>query len=216
MYAVIKFLTEGFSIKHLISQLMTVVATPQWRWPLIIALSCSLLFVGQSLSLPLLEYDRGLIAQGQVWRILTGNFLHTNSWHLLMNLVGLVLLTQLFGRHYSQWQFCLFTLTNCVMVGALLYWFTPDIYYYVGLSGYLHGLFVFGCLDEINRGIKFSYLLLLGIAAKVFHEQFYGAAAEISALINAEVAVDAHWYGAITAVPIYALYLGWQRLTRQQ
>lgn len=196
------------------SQFVAAISTPQWRWPLIITLCCSLLFVGQSLSLSWLEYDRGLIAQGQVWRILTGNFLHTNGWHLLMNLVGLILLSQLFGRGYSHWTFILFTLTNCVMVGALLYWFTPDIYYYVGLSGYLHGLFVFGCLDEIRRGIKFSYLLLLGIAAKIFHEQFYGAASEISELINAAVAVDAHLYGAITAVPMYGVYLGWLRLTR--
>ena len=37
-----------------------------------------------------LAYRRELILEGQWWRLLSGNFLHTNIWHLAMNLAGFV------------------------------------------------------------------------------------------------------------------------------
>jgi rhomboid family GlyGly-CTERM serine protease len=164
------------------------------------------LYLNQTVALPLLEFNRELIADGQYWRILTGNFLHTNGWHLLLNIAGLLLLSQLFGQYYTHIRIIAFSIINCCAVGVMLYFFTPDIYYYVGLSGFLHGLFVAGCLEEITRGIRFSYLLLLGVGVKIIHEQLVGAPAQMSELIGASVAVDAHLYGALTAVPMYVCY----------
>lgn len=166
--------------------------------------------------LPLFEFNRELIADGQYWRLLTGHFLHTNGWHLLLNVAGLLLLSQLFGQYYSHAGIIAFSFINCGAVGLLLYFFTPDIFYYVGLSGFLHGLFVIGCLEEISRGIRFGYLLLLGIGAKIIHEQVVGSPAEISELIGASVAVDAHLYGALTALPIYGCYLLFANFSEQE
>ena len=164
------------------------------------------LFVNQTQALDLFEFNRQLITDGQYWRLLTGNFLHTNGWHLLMNIAGLLMLTQLFGQYFSAMAILAFSLVNCVAVGVLLYFFTPDIAYYVGLSGFLHGLFVVGCLAEISRGIKFSYLMLGAVFAKIIHEQVMGSPAQVSELIGANVAVDAHLYGALTALPMFASY----------
>jgi len=160
---------------------------------------------------PVLEFNRELISNGQYWRLLTGNFLHTNGWHLLFNLAGLVLLHLLFGQYYSARSLLGFTIINASSVGLLLYFFSPDIAYYVGLSGYLHGLFVIGCLSEIDNGIKTSYLLLGAIAAKIYYEQTAGASAQMSELINANVAVDAHLYGAIAALPMFLVYWLYRR-----
>ena len=48
-----------------------------------------------------LVYQRGLIAQGEVWRLITGHFLHTNGYHLSMNLAALILLCLLHGKFYN-------------------------------------------------------------------------------------------------------------------
>ncbi len=174
--------------------------------PLLLASIATGLYLYQTAALPLFEFNRELIANGQYWRILTGNFLHTNGWHLLLNIAGLLLLSQLFGQYYNHIRIIAFSVLNCSAVGLMLYFFSPDIYYYVGLSGFLHGLFVVGCLEEITRGIRFSYLLLLAVIAKILHEQLVGSPAQMSELIEASVAVDAHLYGALTALPMFVCY----------
>jgi len=188
----------------------------QWLTVSIIIVIAGGLSFFQAQLQPIFEFNRELIANGQYWRLLTGNFLHTNGWHLTFNLAGLILLHQLFGQYYSPKALVSFTVFNCTAVGLMLFFFSPDIFYYVGLSGFLHGLFVAGCLAEITRGIKFSYLLLIGVSAKILFEQTSGATAQMSELINATIAVDAHLYGAVAALPMFAFYWVYHHLTSEQ
>lgn len=186
----------------------------QWLAPVLLSIICIALYALQSTMLPVLEFSRHAIADNQWWRLLSGNLMHTNHWHLLLNIAGLCLLTHLFCRLY-QWQhFIVFSLINATFVGCLLLWFSPDISYYVGLSGYLHGLFVYGCLLEISKGMKSSWLLLAGVCCKIGYENFYGASAQMSDLINASVATDAHLYGALIALPQFALLFIYQLLIK--
>lgn len=75
---------------------------PYWL-ALSVSLLCALLYVG-GLFTPsidnLLAYRRSAISDGQWWRLITGNLLHTNHWHLLMNLAGLWVLLFLHHFHY--------------------------------------------------------------------------------------------------------------------
>ncbi|NRA60993.1 MAG: rhombosortase [Psychrobium sp.] len=177
-----------------------------WAAPLALLLLSAILFSLQGQLLDTLEYNRSLITQGEWWRLITGNLLHTNAWHLLFNLLGLAMLAHLFGRYFTPTSFVLFSLLNSLLVGILLYFFTPDIEYYVGLSGYLHGVFVFGCLAEVKRGIKFSYLLLIGVGLKIAYENYFGSNQQMVDLIEASVATDAHLYGALAALPLFVLF----------
>jgi len=178
----------------------------QWMLPLTLTLLACALFALQPSLLDGWQFDRSAIEQGEYWRLFTGNLFHTNSWHLFFNLLGLLMLTQLFGRDISPLHFGLFSIANASLVGTLLYLYSPTIELYVGLSGYLHGLFVLGCLVEIRAGRRSSYLLLGGIAAKIGWETFYGASQQMTVLINAQVATDAHLFGALGALPLFALY----------
>jgi membrane associated rhomboid family serine protease len=53
------------------------------------------------------------VAQGQVWRVLTANFLHYNVLHLAINLVGLVQL----GRMIEEWYGAARFLLVCLLIG---------------------------------------------------------------------------------------------------
>ena len=181
----------------------------QWLLPMLLTLVAVVLFVLPQSIATSLEYNRDLIGQGQWWRLFSGNLLHTNGWHLLFNLGGLLMLTQLFGRDIKPLHFTLFTLINATCVGILLWFFSPDIEIYVGLSGYLHGLFILGCLIEISNGRRSSYLLLFGVSGKIGWETFNGSSEEMTALINAQVATDAHLFGALAALPLFAIYWLW-------
>lgn len=152
-------------------------------------------------------FDRSALMNGEWWRIFTGHLFHTNHYHLLLNLGATLLLWSLHGQYYraSNYSFVLFICAITTSIGV--YYFSKDINYYVGLSGVLHGIFVWGaCCDIINKE-KTGYLLLLGVWLKIAHEQWYGASEDVAQLISASVAIDAHLFGAIGGMVSTILFI---------
>lgn len=152
-------------------------------------------------------YQHDLIAKGEFWRLITGHFFHTNGVHLLLNLSALWLLWALHGHFYNLLNYCLLFLFSALITSFGLYLYSPDIIQYVGLSGVLHGIFVFGALMDIRYKDKTGYWLFIGVWLKIGHEQFYGASSEVSNLIEAHVAIDAHLWGAIGGLVFTFAYL---------
>lgn len=85
-----------------------------------------------------LAFDRDLIAQGEGWRIITGNLAHTNGWHLLLNLSGLAVLYSLFQEYLTGWRLPVLLLLLGTAVGLGIWWGCPQTQWYMGLSGLLH------------------------------------------------------------------------------
>jgi len=152
-------------------------------------------------------YQRHLISKGEIWRLISGHFLHTNGYHLLLNLAALFMLWALHGRFYSIKIYSALFLLCSLFTSAGIYYFEPRLIQYVGLSGVLHGVFVFGALMDINAKDKTGYLLFLGVWLKIAHEQFYGASTDVSNLIEANVAVNAHLWGALGGLLFSVMYL---------
>ena len=137
------------------------------------------------------------IHQGHWWRILTGNFTHTNLIHLAMNVGALWIMAFLFRPTSCSLAGVL--LTSGFTVGAFLL-FSSNLYSYAGLSGILHGIFAYYSLNEALSGRRSSWLLVIGVIAKIGYEQFYGASAETARLIGAQVATEAHLFGGISGL----------------
>jgi len=154
-----------------------------------------------------LVYQRDLISQGQFWRVLTGHFFHTNGYHLILNLAALFMLWALHGNFYQVKSYCLLFCISAITCSLGLYFFSPEIIQYVGLSGVLHGVFIWGALMDIKHKDKTGYLLAIGVCLKVAHEQFYGASSDVSDLIEASVAIDAHLWGTIGGILFFMLTL---------
>jgi rhomboid family GlyGly-CTERM serine protease len=154
-----------------------------------------------------LVYQHQLITQGEVWRSFSAHFFHTNGFHLLLNLAALMLLWALHGQFYTVKNYSLLFISSALICSAGMYFFSPDIRQYVGLSGVLHGIFVFGAMMDVRQGDKTGYLLFVGVWLKIAHEQFYGASDEVATLIDANVAIDAHLWGAIGGLLFTGCYL---------
>lgn len=146
------------------------------------------------------NWHRHLIEQGQWWRILTGNFTHTNFAHLSMNLAGLWVICFVFKPKAKSLLLAL--LASSVTIGVLNLFTTMNGY--VGLSGALHGVFAYFATLEALEERKSSWLLVAGVMLKVAWELTMGAAQSTSQLINAQVAVEAHLFGALSGL-IFAL-----------
>ncbi len=88
-----------------------------------------------------LIYDRELISQGEIWRLLTAHLVHLDREHLILNLAALLVLGSLLEYLQSDW------LVPALIIGVLVVtaglWFNmPSLLYYCGFSGVLNTLLV--------------------------------------------------------------------------
>ncbi len=176
----------------------------QWGMLIFVALLVLLHLLPESFR-SVLEYHRA--EPDQLWRALTGHFLHSNHWHLVMNLGALLLMLMLHQLYYNLKSLALLLVSGCVAISVLLYLFSPDIQIYVGLSGWLHCFITTGALLDIKHKIQSGWLILLGVIAKVTYEQWQGPDAELAALIDANVAIDAHLYGVICGLLLGVVFV---------
>jgi rhomboid family GlyGly-CTERM serine protease len=147
-----------------------------------------------------LEFNRQLIEQGQLWRLFTSQFVHANWAHLGLNCAGIALIWLLHGEYTSPSRYGFNIATLAVWCGLGVFWFCPTITIYTGLSALLHGVIIWGAIKDVTVGLKSGYVLFIGVWVKLIAEQINGPSADIGALINSTVAVDAHLIGAIGGV----------------
>ncbi|WP_368163904.1 rhombosortase [Aeromonas sp. R6-2] len=169
-------------------------------WPAAAGLSLLLLLLWLSVPSDALSFQREAIAHGQWWRIITGNLVHTNGWHLSLNLVGLWLLAQIF--HDELNSRCLLTVLGLCALGVTLgiWLWCPQTQWYMGLSGALHGLFAWGVVQELGRR-RSAGLLLIGLLLKLYIDWQGGdSGGPSAALIGARVHVESHLIGAMAGL----------------
>jgi len=166
-----------------------------YQLALLIALICiTLQYMGLSEQL---SYQRSLVASGQWWRLLSGNFVHLGSSHLWMNLAGLALVVSLVWSHFSFLHWLVIILLCSVGVGTGLWFFNPEVEGYVGFSGTLHGLIIAGTVADFRSYPRSAAILLALVVAKLIWEQVAGALPGSEATAGGMVLVDSHLYGAI-------------------
>ncbi len=166
----------------------------QYTGPLILAL---LVLISQAIGLTTLAYDRSLIESSEVWRIITGNLVHLNAPHLGLNLLGVLFLWLLHGDDYRLSHYLIVALTAGLSVTLGLYAINPALDFYAGLSGVLHGLFVWGVILDFLAKRKTAWLLASGLVAKLVAEVWLGGDSATEMLLGAPVVTQSHLYGTV-------------------
>jgi membrane associated rhomboid family serine protease len=133
----------------------------------VVMIALALMLSGDSGRDPL-RFDRGSIAAGEFWRLLSGHFVHLGVSHTLLNLAGLGL-----------W------------LGS------PQLEWYVGLSGLLHGMLAAGIVAGLADRNYEALVLAIVVTGKLAWEQFAGPLPGSEATSGGAVIVDAHLYGVI-------------------
>lgn len=171
---------------------------------LIILLTLMVYFFDPEASNLLAYYHNG-IAEGEIWRLVSATFCHTNFNHLVMNILGLMITLALFADLFKTVKIFPIIIFCSLFIGLCLFFFDTEVIWYVGLSGVLHGLFSYGVATDISKKDSWGYLLGAGLVIKIIDEQLFGASQSTVNLISAEVLVNAHLYGAIAGVIFYLL-----------
>ncbi len=165
----------------------------------------------------LFRYDVNQIDAGQWWRFLSANLVHTNWFHWGLNAVGIVLIWWIFRLQLTQSKWLIFFVILAPTHLMLLYWFAPELKWYVGFSGVLHGWLAAAAIFDIRCKYWVGYLLFFGLWGKVIWEYFYGSATGVEQLINAHVATEAHFSGVIMGTFIGLLWpTFWIRIDKMQ
>ena len=184
-------------------------ASPALSWlvpGVIILLALVLMLAGDS-GREWLRFERNGIASGEAWRLVTGHFVHLGISHTILNLAGLVLVWLLAGRafHWRQW---LWIMTGSIAAIDLGLWFvTPMLEWYVGLSGLLHGMLAAGAVAGLAERNAEALILAVVVAGKVAYEQLAGPLPGSEATSGGAVIVDAHLYGVIGGTVVAAVLI---------
>ncbi len=180
----------------------------------------------------LFRYDRLGLSDGELWRLVSAHLVHLNAAHLFLNLIGLFLVCELLWRDLSVRHGLAMLATAAFGVNGLLWYLHPELAWYAGLSGALHGLWaglaLAVCLPISTRSsdaaqmqlprldsrwIGLAGLLLLGL--KLILESAGGAAPRVMHMIGAPVVSIAHVYGAVAGCCYVAAWRGWSGMHRK-
>ena len=138
-----------------------------------------------------LEWNRELILEGQVWRIITSNFSHFNLNHLVMNLAAFSGVYYFYYNGFENKRFLIFSFLISIIGGFLLLF--TDYIIYNGMSALIHGLLGYLGISDISKGNKgYGFLILIGTSLKLTKEQIYGADKYITELVASNVAIESH------------------------
>jgi rhomboid family GlyGly-CTERM serine protease len=164
--------------------------------PLIVSLICLLIALLPDAWQSTLQYQRDDILSGEIWRTITGHLTHLNLQHLATNLAGFWLIWWLFFKSETPTLSC-FSALSLLFIGTTLGLglFSPEVIWYRGLSGGLHGLLVLGLLRQWSRYPLSTSLMLALFVAKLLWEQTNGAIPGSEAWIAGHVIVNSHLYG---------------------
>ncbi len=132
-----------------------------------------------------LLFDREAVANGELWRLLTGHFVHADGEHFFWNVSALALLGVMAERiaclsaRLLAWVWML----GIAIIDAALWFGLPDIRMYCGLSAALNTIFAYLLLHSMQqqRGVLFPLLFIGGIAKIVVEWHMDGGLLAIGA-----------------------------------
>jgi rhomboid family GlyGly-CTERM serine protease len=171
-----------------------------WLFPATLAFVALLAETGGEPLRLVLRYDRAGLADGELWRLISGHLVHLGWSHLWLNLAGLLLVWILVGGVFSILQWCLIAIAAIAAMDAGFWFLKPELGWYVGMSGLLHGLFVAGiagALINLPGMRREAAFLLLLVAGKLAYEAWSGSLPGSASVAGGNVVTEAHLYGAV-------------------
>lgn len=169
-----------------------------WLLPAGLALLLFALHFAGPQAVAVFRYEHTPVLAGEAWRLVTAHLVHYDLAHLGWNLAGIALVWLLFAREFTPrgWIAIMLASTAAIDLGFLL--LEPQIEWYVGFSGVLHGCMAAGLVAWLRTERDALTALVAALfAAKLAWEHAYGPLPFTAGSLSIPVVHQAHTYGAI-------------------
>ena len=186
---------------------------------LTILLICVLGQFSLSTGIDWMQFARTDIESGQGWRFITGNLVHLNWRHFGMNAIAFVAIYALYPNVLGIMAWFFVFLISCVAVTFGIWFLSPEVFWYVGLSGALHGiLVVLLLLDFFTYRNKLNLVLFAALVAKLMWEAWMGPLPGSENTVGGPIVVQAHFYGFVGGllISIYILLFKYNKNKKLQ
>ena len=114
----------------------------------------------------LLVYDRAAILSGEVWRLLTGNWVHFSASHLLYDLLALGIAGWIIERRGYPYFGHLCAL-SALGIGTVLLAGSPEVQSYGGLSGVATGAIIYLALHGLKEPGPWRWICVAALVLTV-------------------------------------------------
>lgn len=133
-----------------------------WRTCLLTLLSIGLFMIFGSAP-DILVYKQETISNGELWRLFSGHWVHSDLQHAQWDIAALLILGSLFEQTLRRQLFSVLML-SCLIISISIIVFMPGLMAYCGLSGILNSLFSYGILQlwKSSRSAPLLLILLAG------------------------------------------------------
>ena len=158
---------------------------------------CALLGLGGDEFRDLGRYERQAVESGEYWRLVSGHLVHLGFGHLWPNLAATAIIGLLFEGVFRNVDWLRIGAASAAAIDLGLYVLEPQVLWYVGLSGVLHGYVAAGALALLVRREKLGVVLAIGVAGKLVFEQVVGPVPFTAESVGGPVVVAAHLYGVV-------------------
>ena len=140
------------------------------------------------------------------WRFYSAHFVHVGWVHLGLNMLALFCLPYIFKQINPKW-FLSALITLPLFLSLIFYWVYPHLMVYAGFSGVLHGLYALAGIYALAHPLerKFGYLILVALAIKLIWEGVVDHSLGTADLIGSPVMIEAHLWGVIGGVLLWAM-----------
>jgi rhomboid family GlyGly-CTERM serine protease len=181
-----------------------------------IGLLCTVIFlIGEPLRTWLL-FEKTPVVDGELWRVITGHLIHTNHWHLLLNLASLTMIGMLFQSCLTTLEWLLSFIGSALFISICYLWLDDAFDHYMGLSAVLYGVIIIGALFDLKAHRYIASIILVVVTGRVIWQQLSGGVEDLATLIEARVAIESHFYGICSGYFIaLVIYLMRSKVGRQ-
>ena len=176
--------------------------------PLVIALICIILSLGGDPARELLRYERTAFEDFELWRLATAHLVHLSFGHTALNVTALAIIALLLDSVLDSLDWIVAASISALAIDVGLYILSPDVAWYVGLSGVLHGILATGALALAAARIHLGAIILVLVVAKIAWEQWAGPLPFSELTSGGPVVTDAHLYGGIGGALAFAALYG--------
>ena len=151
-----------------------------------------------------LSYHRETFVSQIYWQWITPSLVHANWSHWFLNIMNLYAIVFLFYEVWSVKKILLLFSLFSLLITLGVHFFLIHINSYVGMSGILYGLAVYGALWTFFKQKLVSILILIFILIKLIIPDIINNLMGLNDILeDLYILTEAHFYGAILGFGFY-------------